>query len=220
MAGGRKSAGDQRGYSLAELLVVLALLGMIAVAMTGGMRFGTRLWERSQSLSEQHDTASGAQALLRTIFQRIIPRDLDPGIDNDPYLFRATPVSMSFTAVSPAAVDASEVARFELHVSGAPGNRSLSLVWSSLSGRKVRHVQKLASGARDVEFVFASLDQNGNLVWRKDWVDETGAPALVVIRVRDKTGSAETWPELIVRPRISREPTCIYDPVSFGCRHA
>jgi prepilin-type N-terminal cleavage/methylation domain-containing protein len=220
VAGVGQKARAQRGYSLAELLVVLALLGMIAVAMTGGMRFGTRLWERSQSLSEQHDTASGAQSLLRTIFQRIIPRDLDPGIDNDPYLFRATPVSMSFTAVSPAAVDASEVARFELQVSGAPGSRSLNLVWSSLSGKQARHVQNLVTGARDVEFVFASLDQNGNLVWRKDWIDETGAPALIVIRVKGKTGTAESWPELIVRPRISREPTCIYDPVSFGCRHA
>ena len=211
---------SQRGYSLAELLVVLALLGMIVVAMSGGMRFGTRLWERSQSLSDQHDGVAGAQSLLRTVFQRIIPRDLDPGIANDPYLFRATPESMTFTAVSPAAVDASEVARFELLVSGEAGRKSLSLVWSPLSGKKVRHVHRLANDAREIEFLFATLDQNGNLAWQKDWIDETGAPALILVRVRHLAGDTVSWPELIVRPRISREPTCIYDPVSFGCRHA
>lgn len=210
----------QRGYSLAELLVVLTLLGMIAVAMSGGMRFGSRLWERSQSLSDQHDAVAGAQSLLRTVFQRIIPRDLDPGIANDPYLFRATPVSMSFTAVSPAAVDASEVTRFELLVSGDAGRKSLSLVWSPLSGKQARHVQSLVTGARDVEFLYATLDQNQNLVWRQDWIEQTGAPALILIRVRKVSGDTVSWPELIVRPRISRDPTCIYDPVSFGCRHA
>lgn len=211
---------SQQGYSLAELLVVLALLGMIAVAMSGGMRFGARLWEKSQSLGEQHDTVSGAQSLLRTVFQRIIPRDLDPGIANDPDLFRATPARMSFTAVSPAAVDASEVARFELLVTGETGRRKLSLVWSPLSGKQVRHVQTLASDAREIEFWFAKLDQNGNLAWQREWADETGAPALIVIRVSGRAGNAVYWPELMVRPRISREPTCIYDPISFGCRHA
>lgn len=214
------SSASQQGYSLAELLVVLVLLGMIAVAMAGGMRFGSRLWEKSQSLAEQHDTVSGAQSLLRTVFQRIIPRDLDPGIPNDPDLFRATPSRMSFTAVSPAAVDASEIARFELLVTGEAGRMKLSLVWSPLSGKLARHVQTLATDAREIQFWFAKLDQNGNLAWQREWADETGAPALIVIRVSGQPGSAVYWPELIVRPRISREPTCIYDPISFGCRHA
>lgn len=213
-------ARGQSGYSMAELLVVLALLGMIAVAMSGGMRFGTRLWERSQGLSDQHDTVSGAQALLRTIFQRIIPRDLDPGIAADPYLFRASPGSMSFIAVSPAAVDASEVARFELLVSGPEGRKNLNLVWSPLSGKKVRHVQQLANGVLTVEFLFATLDQDGNFVWRTDWIEQTGVPALIVIRMKGSASNPTSWPELVVRPRISREPTCIYDAVSFGCRHA
>ena len=210
----------QSGYSLAELLVVLALLGMIAVAMTGGMRFGTRIWERSQQRAEQHDAVAGAQALLRTVFQRVIPRDLDPGIPSDPYLFRASAETMSFIAVSPTALDASEVARFELMVSGKAGSRSLHLVWTSMSGRKSRHVRQLATGLQDIEFHYAILDQNGKFVWRTDWVEQTGVPALIVIRATGGAKGQMTWPELMVRPRISREPTCIYAPVSFGCRHA
>lgn len=214
------SERHQSGYSLAELLVVLALLGMIAVAMTGGMRFGTRIWERSQQLSEQHDALSGAQSLLRMVFQRVIPRDLDPGIPSDPYLFRASSQAMSFIAVSPSAVEASEVAKFEVLVSGKAGARSLHLVWSSLSGGRTRHARLLASGLEDVEFHYAILDQDRNYVWRTDWVEQTGVPALIVIRAKAPAGTRASWPEFIVRPRISREPTCIYDPVSFGCRHA
>lgn len=214
------SLRHQSGYSLAELLVVLALLGVIAVAMTGGMRFGSRIWERSQQLSERHDAMAGAQTLLRTVFQRVIPRDLDPGIPSDPYMFRASPGTMSFIAVSPSALDASEVSKFELVVSGKAGNRSLHLVWTSMSGPKTRHVRQLASGLRDFEFHYAILDQNGNFVWRTDWVEQTGVPSLIVIRATGATSGKSIWPEFVVRPRISREPTCIYDPVSFGCRHA
>ena len=207
------------GYSLVELLVVLALLGMISVAISSGMRFGARVWEKSGQQATAMDTVVGAQSLLRTVLQRVIPRDLDPGIPADPALFRGTPDRMSFTANSAAAVDANGIARFELLTIDRAGKKSLLLKWTPVSGSKTVQSQEIVSNAEDITFAFAVLDQTGAFIWRSDWTDQSGVPALISVSVRFPQSSVMQWPEFLVRPRVAREPTCVYDPVSFGCRH-
>ncbi len=111
----------EAGYTLAELLVVLALLGMMAIVMADGMRFGGRVWEASARKAEAIETMSGGQTLLRTVLERIVPRDLDPGIPGDPDLFRASPSRMTFLALAPAAIDAGGLSRFDLEVRAVNG---------------------------------------------------------------------------------------------------
>jgi prepilin-type N-terminal cleavage/methylation domain-containing protein len=212
--------GTQSGYSLAELLVVLALLGMIAATMSDSVRFGRRTWEASRDRTEALDGVAGAQGLLRTLLQRVLPRDLDPGIPTDPLLFRADGDRMRFVAATPAAVEASEVASFELAVVRGNASASLVLSWTPLAGAPDRRRQVLFAGAADIRFRFARRDQTGRLDWREDWQDQSGVPDLILIGVEGKAGAPMLWPELVIRPRITREPTCIFDAVSFGCRHA
>lgn len=212
--------GPQSGYSLAELLVVLALLGMIAATMSDSVRFGRRTWEASRDRTEALDGVAGAQGLLRTLLQRVLPRDLDPGIPADPLLFRADGDTMRFVAATPAAVAASEVASFELAIARGDGAVSLVLSWTPLTGAPDRRRQVLFAGAADIRFRYARRDQTGRLDWREDWLDQSGVPDLILVRVEGKPGAPGFWPELVIRPRITREPTCIYDAVSFGCRHA
>jgi len=214
------SVRAQQGYSLVELLVVLALMGMIAVAMASGIRFGGRVWEKSGRQVEAIDRVTGAQGMLRTLLQHVVPRDLDPGIARDPDMFRGSTQHMNFTASSPAAVDANGVSRFELLTVQRNGKLSLVLQWVPLSGTRNVQSAEILGGAEAIRISYAILDQTGVFVWRDDWNDQTGVPALISISVRFPPQAQTLWPEFEVRPRIAREPTCIYDPVSFGCRHA
>ncbi len=208
------------GYTLVELLVVLALMALISLAMSGGIRFGARAWEKSGAQVEAMENLETTQALLRTLLQRIIPRDLDPGIPGDPDLFRGRRDKVSFTALTPSAIDRSGMARFELAVIEHQGQKKLRLSWSGMAGPAQPQTRILMTGASDISFAFATLDQTGVLVWREDWLDQSGAPALIRVRAKLPAGATFQWPDLMVRPRISREPSCIYDPVSFSCRHA
>lgn len=210
----------EAGYTLAELLVVLALLGIMALVMADGMRFGGRVWESSARRADTIEAMSGGQTLLRTLLERIVPRDLDPGIPGDPNLFRASATRMSFLALAPAAIDAGAVSRFDLEVTPANGGQQLVLSWTPLAGPNARQRRVVVENADAISFAFARRDQNGSLDWRSDWVDQSGAPDLVMVRVTRRGMGSTPWPDLLVRPRISRDPTCIYDPVSFGCRHA
>jgi prepilin-type N-terminal cleavage/methylation domain-containing protein len=206
----------EAGYTLAELLVVLALLGIMALVMVDGMRFGGRVWEASARKAEAIENMSGGHTLLRTVLERVVPRDLDPGMPGDPDLFRASPTRMSFLALAPAAVDAGGVSRFELDVRNTATGQELVLSWTPLAGNPARQQRIAVSQATAITFAYARRDQDGTLVWRNNWVDQSGAPDLILVRVR----GPQPWPDLLVRPRISRDPACIYDPVSFGCRHA
>ncbi len=211
---------NESGYSLVELLVVLALFGLIAIAMTGGIRFGARAWEKSGAQVDAIERIEGAQNMLRTLLQRVVPRDLNPENPADPDVFQASRHRMTFTALSPSAIEANGLARFVLEVTEASGKKQLNLSWTGINGNSGRQSQSLLVDANDISFSFATLDQTGVFVWRDDWIEQSGAPALVIVRAKFPSGSAIQWPELVIRPRISRDPSCVYDPVSFSCRHA
>ena len=49
-----------RGFTLVELLVVLALVSLISLALAGSLRFGGRVWERVQPGSERSGVGFGS----------------------------------------------------------------------------------------------------------------------------------------------------------------
>ncbi len=210
----------ERGYTLVELLVVLALLGIMAVLMAEGMRFGGRVWETASRKTHDMESVSASQAMLRTVLQRIVPRSFDPAFAADPDLFRATASQMSFTALAPTAMEAGGLARFEISVRPEAAGQTLVITWSPLYGPQGRQERILVTKAGSVALHYARRDASGTLEWRETWTDQTGAPDLISIRVSPSGQKGAAWPDLLVRPRISRDPTCIYDPVSFGCRNA
>src|SRR5688572_14610536 len=55
----------ESGFTLLELMVVIMLLGIIAVALFGGLRFSGRVWERTVEIADMADTVEAAQTFLR-----------------------------------------------------------------------------------------------------------------------------------------------------------
>ena len=210
----------QEGYSLLELLIALALLSFIAIAITGGIRFGSRAWEASDTNVAAVERMQGAQALLRSLLQRALPRELDPTFAVDLDLFRGNAGSLTFTADAPSSFGAEGATRFELRVDGAAGARRLVLQWQSANVVEAPRRQTLVEGATDITIGYAALDQNGVLRWVAGWTDQSGAPALVMVRAMFPKASKTHWPPLIARTRIMRDPACVFDAATFACRHA
>lgn len=208
----------EHGFSLLELLIALALLSFIAIAIAGGVRFGARAWEASDMKVDAIERVQGAQNLLRTLLQQTVPRDLDPGIAQDPDLFRGTRERLAFTAAAPSAFASPGLAHFELYVDDARGTKRLMLTWRGATGKAER--QAIVDGARELSFAYGVLDQRGNLGWTDDWTVQSGAPQLVMIRAVFPDGSKARWPDLIVRTRIMHDPSCVFDADTFSCRHA
>lgn len=203
----------ERGYSLLELLLALALLGFITLAMAGGFRFGTRAWERSEDKVASIERIQGAQRILRTLLQGAVPRDLDPSQAGDPELFRGTGRSLSFVANASSTLGGGGAVRYRLLIEGIGERRNLVLAWRAAGSER----RLAVLSAREISLAYARRDQTGRLIWAGEWLDQSGAPALVRVRASLEDG---VWPDLIVRLRIMRDPSCLYNPDTFECRHA
>ncbi|MFM9862881.1 MAG: type II secretion system protein J [Micropepsaceae bacterium] len=208
-----------KGYSLLELVIALALLGFIAVAMSGGVRFGARAWELSEAKVEAVERVQGAQTLLRMLLQRAMPRELDPSFAVDLDLFRGTAGSLSFTASAPSAFGAEGLTRFDLRVEGGAGRQQLLLTWQSAAKAAQPKTQVLLSGAESVTIGYGARDGTA-MRWSDSWTDRSGAPQLVLIRASFPPDSNRRWPPLTIRTRITQDPLCVYNADTFGCPHA
>lgn len=207
----------QSGYSLVELLVVLALLGLIAIAINGGVRFGARVWERTESEVEGGELARGGQALLRDVLSRIYPHEPDPNAPSEPAAFTGEKDRMEFRAVASSAFGGAGLARMSLAATRDRNTMSLSITHAPERGPAAEENGVLLSGARDISFAYARI-ADGAIVWNESWAGQPGVPVLIRVRVLFAPGAPGKWPDLIVRPRIDKDAACIYDPVSFGCR--
>jgi general secretion pathway protein J len=205
------------GYSLLELLVALALISFIAVAIAGGVRFGSRAWETSDTKLSSVERVDRAQSLLRAVLEQAIPRALDPALAGDPLLFRGGPAQLRFVAQAPAAFGAYGLTQFTLRVSEARDGKRLVLSWPGVDGRP--QAQTLVTQARAAIIEYGLRDQTGRIDWLSAWDEQPGAPALVRVRVTFNDPSQTRWPDLVVRTRITQDPQCLYDPDTFSCRY-
>ena len=199
---------NQAGYSLVELMIVLALIGLITLAIASGLRLGARAWERTEREVAATEMARGGHALLTTLLGHIYPRG---AADSGQVAFEGAGDRMSFLA------DAHGLTRFALSLKSERNGLSLVLTEHPEQGAAIERQEVLFSGAERIEFAYAGIDA-GAVAWSDAWSAKPGIPALIRIRVKFPPGAGR-WPDLIVRPRIDRAANCIYDPVSFQCRN-
>lgn len=205
---------NQAGYSLVELMVVLALLGLISLAIAGSLRFGARVWERTEQEVAATETARGGHAFLGTLLSHVYPRAVADGSDA---AFDGSAERMTFLTDASSAYGGGGIARVTLSLRKERGAVALMLSHQDEEGALSAQDEVLFAGAERVAFAYAEI-KDGGVAWTDTWTGKTSFPALIRVRVAFPKG-AGTWPDLIVRPRIDRAPNCVFDPVSFGCRN-
>jgi len=207
----RRSKRADDGYTIIELLVVLLLLGFIATAMSAGMQFGTRVWERSEARISASQTDDTAQTALRNLLSSATPR-MEDGLAR----FHGEPDFVAFDAAPPPAFGASGMARVEISLVPGEEGSSLTLkVTSLIDGKKSRRVE-LARRLGNVRFAY--LDANEEVpAWLDYWRDRPHLPAAVRLQAEKVDGDA-AWPVFIARLPIAQDAACDFDPVSTDCR--
>jgi prepilin-type N-terminal cleavage/methylation domain-containing protein len=196
------------GYTLIELIVALLLASLVGTAVTGGLQFGTRIWERSDSRIEESRDIATAQTVLRSLLASAIPRRKGGFVT-----FRGERGSLSFDASTLPALGSHGLVRMDIVLDHDVAESSLKLVATSLIDSRAHRSAVLMERLSDARFSY--LDASGKLpVWLAAWRDRDRLPDAV------RLDSGGSWPVLVMRLPIAQDADCAFDPVSTSCRRS
>lgn len=206
----RPRSDADAGYTLIELVVSLLLLSFVMLAVTGGVRFGAQVWDRSQRDLMTAVMADRSQDILRGILSHAMPR-----LQGEYVTFSGEPSRLEFDCVPPRAFDGNGTAHAILSIAQAGSGIRLILRLRSIIDRRAEKTAVLADDLSGAQFSY--LDASGKKpIWLSYWRDRDKLPDAV--RISTDSRSIPQWPALVIRPIISQDPNCTLDPVSLKCR--
>jgi general secretion pathway protein J len=198
------------GFTLAELLVAIAILALLSTLLFGGLRFGTRAWERAEVHADHASEIQVVQAFLRRRLSEAAPVRKDDGGSKPLIVFDGDAMHLSFVTVMPVHLETGGYANLDLEFRREAG--ALVLRWRpydfSGSARQPsgEEVRVLLDRVADVGFAYfgpAQDDSNQGSVWLTQWRDRGRLPALVSLRLRFDDSDLRHWPDLVVRPMVT-----------------
>lgn len=196
------------GFTLVELLVAMTLIGLIFIALFGGLRFGARTWEAGNARSEVSAQIEVTQSLIRRQLAQAI---VLPGFRGGEFTFDGQAERLRFTAPGMSQVGVGGIYLFELFTEDSEPDQRLVFRWrlyrpdldpeSPLEDeeRKTRVLLDGIEGLR-LEY-FGDPEDSDDPQWLDSWNGFDVLPELISIRLELPRNDARRWPELMVAPR-------------------
>jgi prepilin-type N-terminal cleavage/methylation domain-containing protein len=212
------------GFTLVEMLVVVVLLGLLAGAITAGVRFGVRAWNRAERQSQDIDDVASVEALLRRMIATAVPSFATTDPSDFTLVFDGAPNGLLLVGSWPGSVGQGPWARLHLFVAPHGRSHALYLSWTAdqpPSGAAaddapttllLDHVATLRLA------YFGAVDQSDTLQWSDNWTGRAVLPELIRVSVVRDDPALRQWPDLIAAPRATANATCGTDAILGGCR--
>lgn len=217
------NAGNAAGFTLVELLVATALLGLVSVLLFSGMRFGAKVWDRSNAHLESADEVRVAQNLLAKVIGGAYPLYSVADPTHARITFTGARDRLELLAPPPASLGPGGLARYVFLAERGEAGLQLAmrvgpeLAWPEDKAATPQEV--LLKGLKSFSLSYLGGGRHGGGAgWQEDWAGATVLPRLVKINVEFAAGDARIWPELIVQPRIEVDEGCVYDRLTRYCR--
>lgn len=217
------SAPRDAGFTLIEMLVALALMGMAAALLLSGLRMAGLVAMGERASVAGLDEVIAAQRLLRTGIERLRPiariDRADPVVE-----FNGSDVLLNYIAPPPDREAPGALQRFRL-ARAANGD----LILYSLDTRKLRLDQSghdlegwtpttMLRGTSRLSISYRGVPlAGGERAWLNNWWDRGRPPELIRIRVEFPVGDKRQWPDLLIRPRATTVATCVIDGSTGRC---
>ena len=200
------------GFTLAELLVAMVLLGLLSAMLFGGLRFGARSWESVIDRSAELDRIVAAQAFLRDRMSQARKPVAAEVNDPDAVSYSGDAEQVSFVAPWLSAISQGGLYRFQLIYAGEADGRVL-LTWRPLEldadgddealgelvGERTLFTQV---SAFEISYFGAEVGAT-EPAWTGEWRHPTDAPQRVRIALSFEDQNL-LWPGFVVEPRFRR----------------
>jgi len=205
------------GFTLLELLVAMALLGLLASVLFGSLNLAGQSWDRGEARAEANSGMRLAEEFLRANLEAQHPLRLRKAADF-PLLFAGETDELRYAAALPARVTAGGVWAYRLMVDGNDARSPLVLqrVIPDLNAMKPPDFAEadrsvLAENIASIKLAYYGRDAGTNDTasdpsWRDHWDDNQRLPLLIRLDVTPQQGPP--WPTLVVAPRTGPEAGC------------
>ncbi len=197
----RRNGGVVRGFTLVEMLVVMALLSLLMLGMVSALRTMAQTEERMDLRSERADEIRIANGFLRATLGRISMRRIKEAQreGDGPYFFTGQSDVVAWVGIMPARHGAGGRYFFRLALEAVPEDPSALVIrfvpwngggsspdWSQAESRVLaRRVKSLALGYED--------GRQPAPAWMADWSRTDSLPARIRIDVETWDGAWPLW---------------------------
>lgn len=208
-----------KGFTLLEMLLGLALLGLMTLALFGALRFGTHSWERAEAKSVQVVDLAIVESMLRREVAKAFPLRVGLSSENK-VAFEGDERSVKFFSALPAHFSTGGLSLIELRLESASAttgeSRGSELVLrhalqngleTDLPSGDATQSSRLLRGIGNLTFgYFGSESDTTEPTWRTSWSQSGRVPKLV--RVRYSLVGSDVERDLILPLRLGEEAGC------------
>jgi prepilin-type N-terminal cleavage/methylation domain-containing protein len=179
-----KQSRQTSGFTLIEVMVSVAIVGMLMTFMSSGLSVGLDSWERGTDAIREMQSRASVERLLRRQLALALPYEV-AGIDESFILFEGDTHRLEFVSsysLMDGPIDARKIdyriqdGRFDY------GESVLFDYQADVFGEE--DLQPLVEFST-VEFRYLGTDLDGDLEWLTEWERGMGLPRAVQIRVDD-----------------------------------
>jgi general secretion pathway protein J len=231
---------DEAGFTLLELLIATTVLGFLSLLLFGGLRFGTRVWEKSETSTTQTNKIRAAQLFLSDEVAHIYPFFAGDTATDKHVDFVGEDRRMTYFSPSKTVAGAMDL----VTVQALPGKNGISVVEArkvELEGAtaRVSH-HTLISGLKSFQISYfgapspagtstqplvtrraglgagAAATAAAAPQWTSVWQGQKRLPLL--IRIRAAISGKSQWPDLVLSPQTEVDESCILDQMSKYCQ--
>ncbi len=204
---GSHSVSDYSGFTLLELMLSLAIMGIVLLIIFGALRIGTRAWEKGEKDVAVHQRQ---RAVLSLLFQQIASACIyEIKMGDDSFYFKGSESTMEFVSRSPivpGALTGVVFAKYKVREAGAQGKKTLGLYEKDAGFLKEEDLENnedfltLISGIEELQFEYLKEGDDGvEPEWQTVWdpSEKAGLPLAVKIVLKQ---DSETAPINLIIP--------------------
>jgi prepilin-type N-terminal cleavage/methylation domain-containing protein len=213
MPGGARP-GMPSGFTLLEMLVAIAVLGLLTVSVARGVSIGSFSLARARAAAAAANDLRTSDQMVRDLIAAASPAFASENLLDRRIVFGGTEDSLTLVTRRPASLGTPVPILARIFV--APDAHALMLAWrldlppSDGGGTLPEAYVLISHNVAAVRFSYL-----GDAGWQRTWTGATALPRKIGIEIETDGAAAQT--PLVIEPRSDASAACTYDPTDIAC---